>query len=31
VRAALVEGEESGEPEPFDVHEFIEQMHSEHE
>jgi antitoxin ParD1/3/4 len=31
VRAALVEGEESGDPEPFDVHEFIAQMHSEHE
>ena len=31
VRAALIEGEESGEPEPFDVHEFIAQMHSEHE
>jgi antitoxin ParD1/3/4 len=31
VRAALIEGEESGEPEPFDVREFIAQMHSEHE
>ena len=29
VRAALIEGEESGEPEPFDFKIFLEQMHSE--
>lgn len=30
VRAALIEGEESGEPQPFDLHEFLAEMHREH-
>jgi antitoxin ParD1/3/4 len=29
VRAALIEGEESGEPEPFDFDVFLAQMHNE--
>ena len=29
VRAALIEGEESGEPEPFDFKDFLEQMHNQ--
>ena len=29
VRAALIEGEESGEPEPFDFDAFLAQMHNE--
>jgi len=27
---ALIEGEESGEPQPFDFNEFLERMHREH-
>lgn len=30
VRAAIVEGEESGDPQPFDLKEFLEEMHREH-
>ena len=30
VRAALIEGEESGEPQPFDLNEFLAEMHREH-
>ncbi len=30
VRAALIEGEESGEPQPFDLQEFLAEMHREH-
>lgn len=30
VRAALIEGEESGEPQPFDLQEFLAEMHLEH-
>ncbi|MCO5162356.1 MAG: type II toxin-antitoxin system ParD family antitoxin [Mesorhizobium sp.] len=29
VRAALIEGEESGEPQPFDLQEFLAEMHRE--
>ena len=29
VRAALIEGEESGEPEPYDFDAFLAQMHNE--
>lgn len=29
VRAALIEGEESGEPQPFDLEEFLAEMHRE--
>jgi antitoxin ParD1/3/4 len=29
IRAALIEGEESGEPEPFDFDAFLVQMHNE--
>lgn len=27
IRAAIVEGEESGEPEPFDAEQFLGEMH----
>lgn len=30
VRVAIIEGEESGEPQPFDLKEFLEEMHREH-
>ncbi|WP_353644651.1 type II toxin-antitoxin system ParD family antitoxin [Mesorhizobium sp. WSM2239] len=29
VRAALIEGEQSGEPQPFDLQEFLSEMHRE--
>ena len=29
IRAALIEGEESGEPEPFDFKLFLQEMHRE--
>lgn len=29
VRAALIEGEESGEPQPFDLQEFLSEMRRE--
>ncbi len=28
LRAAIIEGEESGEPQPFDFDEFIKRMHA---
>jgi antitoxin ParD1/3/4 len=28
LRAALIEGEQSGTPMPFDIEEFLEEMHS---
>jgi antitoxin ParD1/3/4 len=31
IRAALIEGEESGEPQPFDVKAFLEEMHRSRE
>ena len=30
VRAAIIEGEESGEPQPFDLKEFLAEMHRDH-
>jgi antitoxin ParD1/3/4 len=30
IRAALIEGEESGEPEPFDVEEFLAEANRRH-
>ncbi|RST86952.1 type II toxin-antitoxin system ParD family antitoxin [Aquibium carbonis] len=30
VRAALIEGEESGLPQPFDLQEFLAEMHRTH-
>ena len=30
LRQALIEGEQSGEPTPFDFDEFIKQMHEKH-
>ena len=30
IRAAIIEGEESGEPEPFDAEEFLKEMHRKH-
>ncbi|MGE3692624.1 MAG: type II toxin-antitoxin system ParD family antitoxin [Novosphingobium sp.] len=30
IRQALIEGEESGEPEPFDFEAFIDRMNAEH-
>ncbi|MBB6508763.1 antitoxin ParD1/3/4 [Rhizobium soli] len=30
IRAAIQEGEDSGEPEPFDSDEFLEEMHRKH-
>jgi antitoxin ParD1/3/4 len=29
VRAALIEGEQSGEPQPFELQEFLSEMHRE--
>lgn len=31
LRAALIAGEESGPPQPFDLEEFLDEMHREHE
>jgi antitoxin ParD1/3/4 len=31
LRAALIEGEESGPPEPFDREAFLKEMHKKHE
>ena len=30
LRAALIEGEQSGAPTPFDLDEFLDEMHNEH-
>ena len=30
LRAALIEGEQSGAPTPFDLEEFLDEMHKEH-
>lgn len=30
IRAAIIEGEESGEPQPFDLAEFLAEMHRDH-
>ncbi|MGA1801938.1 type II toxin-antitoxin system ParD family antitoxin [Rhizobium sp. HT1-10] len=30
IRAAIIEGEESGEPEPFDFDEFLDEMRRKH-
>ena len=30
LRAALIEGEESGEPQPFDFDEFLKKMHEKY-
>lgn len=30
IRQALIEGEQSGEPEPFDFEDFLRQMNAEH-
>jgi antitoxin ParD1/3/4 len=30
VRAAIIEGEKSGEPQPFDLKEFLAEMHRDH-
>lgn len=30
LRAAIIEGEESGEPQPFDFDEFLKRMHARH-
>jgi len=30
VRAAIIEGEESGEPQPFDLKEFLAEMHRDY-
>jgi len=30
IRAAIIEGEESGEPQPFDFDEFLDEMRRKH-